>query len=364
MTTDAFPVLRLSGPADWLQALPYLFGFPPRQSLVVLCLGGSNGKRLTFHLRVDLPRPADRGALVDHLAEVLGRQSFEDLLVVICRDEPGPPDDDDRALWALLSERVSISGRAIDALVVRAHRYWSLVCTDARCCPVQGSAVPTVEDSARIPAELVLRGCQAHESRDDVVAELAPLPGPARVLLAQRCQAADDAVFAEDAEPSGWSPAWVEAAVRRWADLLDGPVSTAPIDPDLGAALVVPLTHLTLRDCVAGVCLLRRERARPVLRELVRRLPEEWVPAPATILGLLEWADGDGLRAGIALDRALEADAAYSFARLLAQKLQAGIRLPDDMVRAVTAMATPTVTAPAVRRSRRARQGGRSDNRR
>ncbi len=357
MTSDAMPVLRLTSPGEWLQAMPYLFGFTPRESIVVLCLGGANGKRLKFQLRIDVPEPADRRSLVVHVASILVKQRFQDALVVFYRDEAGPPDESDWELWRLIEEHVEIPGDIVDAVVVRADRFWSLICTSPTCCPPEGTPVPTVDDAARIPAEMVLRGCRVQKSRDDVVGELASLPGPARALLAQRCLAADEQVFAEDAEPPSWSPEWVDMAVHRWASLLDGPVAESPLDPDLVASLVVPLTHLSLRDRVAGVCLLRRERARSVLRELVRRLPGEWVAAPATILGLLEWADGDGLRAGIALDRALEADPAYRFADLLAHGLQAGIRLPDDFVRAVTAMAQPS-RRPRGQRRRRQRSNG------
>lgn len=362
MTSDAMPVLRLSSPDEWLQAMPYLFGFSPRESLVVLCLGGANGKRLKFHLRVDLPTPDTQSALVDHVAGVLGRQRFERALFAFYRDDAGPPDDSDRELWALLKARVRMPGGVVDAILVRGNRWWSLICANPRCCPPEGTPVPTADDSARVPAEMVLRGCQVQESRDHVVAELSPLPGPGRVLLAQRCWAAEDRTFDDDVDPPGWSPEWVEAAVRRWAGLLDGPVPDGPLDADLVASLIVPLEHLTLRDRVAGVCLLRRARARPVLRELVRRLPEEWVAAPATILGLLEWAEGDGLRAGIALDRALEADPTYRFANLLATGLQHGIRLPDELVRTVTAMADPARVA-SMQAWPRSRSGSRTRSR-
>jgi len=352
MSPDPMPVLRLSSPADWLQAMPYLFGFTPRESLVVLCLGGRNGKRLTFQLRVDLPAPGDREAMAEQVAVIVARQQFQNALVVVYRDEVGPPDHGDHELWRLIEESVEVPGEVVDAVVVRGDRYWSLICADPFCCPTEGTAVPTVTDSARVPAEMVIRGLHAQESRADVVAELTPVLGPARVLLAQRCLAADERMFDDDADPVRWSLEWVEAAVQRWVRLFDGPVPPGPLDPDLVASLVVPLEHLTLRDRVAGVCLLRRERARPVLRELACRVSETWVAPPATILGLLEWADGDGLRAGIALDRALDADPTYSFACMLATGLQAGIQLPDELVRAVTSMASARGARRAARRTR------------
>ena len=43
--------LRLSSPADILAAVPYLLGFSPQQSLVVICL---HGKEIKLTMRVDI----------------------------------------------------------------------------------------------------------------------------------------------------------------------------------------------------------------------------------------------------------------------------------------------------------------------
>ena len=350
MTTDAQPVIRLTSPGEWLQAVPYLFGFSPRESLVVLGLVGPR-KRVTFQLRVDLPRRDDDVApLARHVVECLGRQGVDHVLVLLYGDDPGPPTDLDRALWAELVDPIEASGDVVDALVVRDGRWWSLVCTNPRCCPIEGTPW-SPDDSARVSAELVLRGCVARGSRDEVAAEIAPVGGPAQVLVAQRCAAMHDADWTSETEPLVWSHQWVDAAVERWRSVLTSPGRDLPmLDPDTLAALLYPLDHKTLRDRVAGVCLNHADRAKPLLREVLRRAPDEYAAPPATILGLLEWADGDGLRAGIAFERALRADPAYAFAGMLYQGLQHGLRFPEELREDMVDMARKRWRKPSAKR--------------
>jgi tetratricopeptide (TPR) repeat protein len=201
---------------------------------------------------------------------------------------------------------------------------------------------------------MVLRGCVARDSRDDVAAELAPYGGPVEVLLAQRCRALYDDDRAAGADPWAWSMPWVDGAVERWRAVLsprDG--AAVALEAETIARLIYPLDHKTLRDRVAGVCLKHSARAKPLLREVVRRAPRDHVAPPATILGLLEWADGDGLRALIAFERALAADPDYSFALLLHQWLQLGIRLPDDFLGGIRDMARKRWRNPSERRPTR-----------
>lgn len=351
MTTDAEPVLRLTRPAEWLQAIPYLFGFTPADSLVLLGLVGPR-KRVHFQLRVDLPAADDVEPLAEHVARLTARQGLDAVVVVLYGQEPGPPTSLDRDLWDLLADGLAEEAdvELVDAIVVRGDRWWSLECADPQCCPPEGTVVQT---SGRVAAEMVLRGCVVRGSREELAAEIAPVGGPAERLLAQRCAAYAATML--HVEPMGWSPEWVDAAVDRWRLLLAASTVEASLpDPDSLAALLVPLEHLTLRDRVAGVCLLDADSARRVLRSVVRRAPREHVAAPATILGLIEWAAGDGIRASLAFERALGADPDYAFANLLVQGLQHGIRLPEEFLDSIRDMGGRK-RAGRARRSRPAR---------
>jgi hypothetical protein len=58
---------------------------------------------------------------------------------------------------------------------------------------------------------------------------------------------------------------------------------------------------------------------------VVRRVPQRYVPAPATLLALVAWRTGDGVLADIAAERALEADRTYRLAQLVLHALQHGL---------------------------------------
>ena len=77
------PTLCLRQPLDILAALPYIVGYHPSDSLVVL---GMSRRRLVFAARADLPPPDPDGptivALVDHLVDVVLSQDCTSVIVV------------------------------------------------------------------------------------------------------------------------------------------------------------------------------------------------------------------------------------------------------------------------------------------
>ncbi|HEX6872954.1 MAG TPA: DUF4192 family protein, partial [Micromonosporaceae bacterium] len=76
------PVLRLREPADVLGAIPYILGYHPTLSVVLLAL---RGRDLYFSARHDLPEAgaADEvGALTARLAEVAAEHDVDGVLLV------------------------------------------------------------------------------------------------------------------------------------------------------------------------------------------------------------------------------------------------------------------------------------------
>src|SRR3954447_7551605 len=78
-TTDQ-PVLKLRRPDDVLTAVPYLLGFHPQRSLVVLGLHGPR-RRVGVTLRVDLDLEADE--LVPTVVRALENDSHEEAFVLL-----------------------------------------------------------------------------------------------------------------------------------------------------------------------------------------------------------------------------------------------------------------------------------------
>src|SRR4051794_9002200 len=83
--------VRLSDPGDVAAALPHLIGFRPRESLVVVSLRGSSGRRFGLTARVDLPAPEDRRLVVERLVRSLVTARPDAVLIVVVSE-----DDDDR----------------------------------------------------------------------------------------------------------------------------------------------------------------------------------------------------------------------------------------------------------------------------
>ncbi|MGL5911285.1 MAG: DUF4192 domain-containing protein, partial [Phycicoccus sp.] len=151
--------ITLRGPGDVAAFLPYQLGYHPTDSvLVVTLVGGVVG----MVARVDIPGRHDVGdAAASVVGPVLDRQPTQVALV-------GYESDGARSSAPLLLELMARLGDAkvevVDALVVRAGRFASLLCPEACCDPGAGRPVPAPED---VPAvvEMVMAGRSPLPSR-------------------------------------------------------------------------------------------------------------------------------------------------------------------------------------------------------
>ncbi|PRX96243.1 DUF4192 domain-containing protein [Allonocardiopsis opalescens] len=122
----AATLLHLSKPTDVLAAVPYVLGFRPEHSVVVLGLAGARS-RSRFAGRADLPAPDD----------ALGRYELAERFVAPFRVDGcdqavvvgyGPAERADPAV-RLVNQTLTLEGvRLREALRVENGRYWSYVC--------------------------------------------------------------------------------------------------------------------------------------------------------------------------------------------------------------------------------------------
>ncbi len=84
---------RVRDPGELLAALPYLLGFHPRDSLVVIAFDGPSGRRVGMTQRVDLPAPAHVPQVSAAVAAnvLLGRPAAAAVLVVGGGPPPATP---------------------------------------------------------------------------------------------------------------------------------------------------------------------------------------------------------------------------------------------------------------------------------
>lgn len=113
--------------------------------------------------------------------------------------------------------------------------------------------------------------------------------------------------------------------------LLDAAVAAVgaglvPVDDETAAGLLVALRDLVVRDLAALIAETDQAAAAEELcRDLAGRAPEEYLAAPACLLGLYGWYRGDGAAARHGLEAALAAEPDYRFAHLLLLALSAHI---------------------------------------
>ena len=77
------PEVRISDPGEIAAALPHLLGFHPRESVVVIGLGGRSGSRVGLTVRADLPGPGDARPAAASLARALRTDRPAAALVVV-----------------------------------------------------------------------------------------------------------------------------------------------------------------------------------------------------------------------------------------------------------------------------------------
>jgi hypothetical protein len=298
-------MLRLRSPADVVCAIPYLVGFHPSASVVVLGFGGSGD---AYAVRLDLTA-AD--VLIEHVSGLVARRGSPHVVVAGYGSGERVTPVVDRVRGALA--RHGVEPR--DVLRVDGGRFWSYLCSEAGCCPVEGRPV----GDGPVAAEAVAAGLTALPDRAELVRSVEPVGGERMRRAAERAERrlaswADDEAVAEGVR-------LVRMTLRRAAACTGPP----PSDEEV-AWLGVLMVSLRVRD-EAWVRMSEGDIDVHIRlwRDVLRRVREPYAPAPACLLAFAAWRTGDGALANIALDRALAADPRYSMARLLRELFISGL---------------------------------------
>jgi hypothetical protein len=286
---------------DLLAVVPVVLGFEPDDSIVMLTLDAHQ----TFHARVDLP-PDRRGVaeVVDVLLEPAVRHGARAVVLLLYTA------DDDLARAVVRRVRGSAERAGPDlaeALRVADGRWYPLL-RGRRDLGVTG--VPFDVSSHPFVVEAVVSGRVLHGSRAALAATLRPDP------------AAVAGVAAAGATPA--SAQWVAGTLEEWVQRDDPPPD------DVTARLLASIAVPAVRD-VAWTSVPRSAALDHVRfwQALVRRAPEDLVAHAGAVLALCAWVAGDGALAWCAVDRAREADADHSLARLVADVLTAAVPPAD-----------------------------------
>ncbi|MEV4394413.1 DUF4192 domain-containing protein [Nonomuraea sp. NPDC049607] len=311
MTTNApAPCLTLTSPADILAAVPYLVGFHPHDSLVVIGLHHGQAK---VAARWSLPFP--RGTLAP-LTELFAREGITEMVVVgYGGGETVTPAVDEARLVAAASE-IHVG----DAIRAHEGRYWSYVCELPRCCPPEGT--PYDPTTSQIAAEATVRGMVALPDRRSLERTIAPATGPVRMAMRRATAAAVAEVRARlTAAPDldTFARSYVADALTAVRASLTAHSAGVRLDDVEAARLGLALSVIRVRD---EAWTTMRDAHLPLWKDLTRRLEPRFVPPAASLLAMAAWRTGDNILATIALERALTTDPHYSMANLLMHALQ------------------------------------------
>jgi len=344
--------VTLRGPAELADALPYLLGFHPTDSVVVVALHGEHG-RFGGRLRVGLPDDsADWPAVSAQLAECLVRNSVrrgaqpDAAVVFLCQDpRAGERSSDVVERLRPFAQRLRVACGALDvpvveALCVSAGRWWSYCRPDTAPMPPEGAALP-LPGSTAMAATAAYAGMPAPGSLRDLEVRLKPAAARNR-----EHEIALDVASAEMVPPM-LNPCRKEEARQRTlararaalekfqaAPRMDDPVRGDRRDDrllgdDEAAVIILGLQDRLARDRVAEwVEPAQADAALRLWRALARRCAGPYADhaaAPLTLAGWVAWSSGDEAEARVALRLALDLEPRYTFARLLHTSVNEGI---------------------------------------
>jgi hypothetical protein len=316
------PAVKVKSPADLVNLIPWVLRFRPGEGdLVVIGVVPQGRVKLTF--RWDLPGSAFQARRAVGALAAAGCTR-----VFIAGFGPG----------ALVTPAVAQVRQAAEAAVltvgealrVERERCWSYLCTDASCCPPEGrpcgpadSPVAAAFQAAGAPVPLA--------SRAVLVAFVSPAIGAEAEAMRQamgRAEARAGRLIRRGLQPGREkvrSPL-VNSGVRAVAAALRAYRAGGGITScDQLAWLARALDDQEVRDeAWLRMDPAHREAHQRLWTGLTRAAPPQYQAAPASLLALVAWQDGNGPLAHVALDRALAVRPGYPMAQLLRMAIDHG----------------------------------------
>ena len=348
--------LTLREPSDLAAAVPYLLGFHPSESLVVV---GLRGPVAAVVQRWDLAE--DAGGLAAAITELVASAPVAAVMLAGYGSAEAV-----RPVVAELRARLPVP--VIGAVRVTGDRCFCELCED--CTPEEG--YPFDITVSPVAAQATVAGLAALPSREALIEQVAPVGGEAAAGMRQAAQVADARLAALLRRSRGGDdPLSVAAVQSAGFEAVDAALGAGRrgerLDDDQVAWLVLLLHSLPVRDR-AWESTDHEPWQLSLWTDLTRRADPRIAAPPAAILAFAAWRDGNGPLAGAALERALDADPDYSLALLIEDAMLRG--LPGAYLGAWPSLRQPgpsgrpsrrrTSRGHAFRRGRAAASGGRA----
>ncbi|HEX7404469.1 MAG TPA: DUF4192 domain-containing protein [Candidatus Nanopelagicaceae bacterium] len=312
----------LTSPHDLLAAIPFLIGYHPTDSLVLISL---KDEAVGMAMRVDYPPLADATspfdayeALVFHLV----REGAEGALMVAY--VPDDRTDGEEILGNLAAALTKSDIEVRESLLIFKGQWRSLLCDDVDCCPVQGRPLPEIS-SSRIAVEQVAQGRPMPFADVTGLADsISPLPLASDPDFQKNV--AEHAVDSEAPNIQDIQREGAVAVIDLASRFIAGSIGQEILaDQALSARVLGRLRDIQVRDFALGS---HNDDTLHVYGAmwlyLLRIAPKGFIAPVASLLAALAYERGDGALAHRCLDRAVEDDPAYSLAGLLCRVFSAG----------------------------------------
>lgn len=341
--------VTLRTPGELADALPYLLGYRPEDSIVLVALNDRGGRgRFGGRARLGIPVGADDWpSVAQQLAHGLVTGSErrgtrpEQMIAYVCQ-EPAPGESGRQVMerlrplvQSLRTECGLLDVTVIEAICISDGRFWSYCCPIEGCCPVDGSPMGLPGTSV-LAAAATYAGLQVRGTLRELRTRLLPWETAAALEQEVALDAAGMSLvpkILDDASRADVARETLDLAQRILSRFAAAPHVSGALHSDFrddallahdeAATLILGLQDRTTRDRAAEW--MEGDDAVPALRlwrALARRCVGpygEHAAAPLTLAGWVAWSTGDDLEAREALAMALGADPDYLFARLLHQ---------------------------------------------
>jgi len=303
----------LTSPHDLLAAVPFLIGYHPENSLVIIAI---KENQAGLAMRVDYPTELPC-LQIDFLISHLLKQQADSALIVgyiSARAEFHKLVLD--SLVSALNEKAIV---VRESLLVDGDRWRSTICQDKECCPPRGRVLPDIKNS-RVACERVVDGAPMPFANEKAAKEMLSSHHHVKELAAAIARIA----------PIDYQASSVQKLQREGAvalnELVQEFIAKRGSDRiDLVALVLVRLLDLQVRDYGLGMATAdNKEALLEMWRWLMTISPQGFGAAPAALFAELLYERGDGALAVRALERAELDDPEYTLAKLLRRTFAAG----------------------------------------
>lgn len=307
----------LTSAHDLITAVPFLIGFKPADSLVLISIRDGE---IGMAMRIDIPSTISSDE-IEMLTHHFQREKAQSALLVAYM--PADRSDGDLLLItvgaALMRDGISIQ----ESIVVSDGRYRSIICRDPSCCPPNGLSIPNIEDS-QYAVEHVIAGIpMPYENISELIGSISSLPGYDQQDWRREVSLFSIDESLEDNEELG---VLRRDGVESMQLLLDEfRLGRGPTDRNLCARLIGRMSDVQVRDFALGTHTEETfDLYFAMWRELLRMAPPGFIAPIACVVAAMAYENGDGALAQKAVDRAMEDGESYPLAGLLRRIFNAG----------------------------------------